>query len=227
MKTKLARKLAILFTLTVTSVGMLLPVSAATFDEQEVDQSLFVAIARPYGQNQYDLLVIEQIAGKKDCWAEDGSNPVLIDPLLLKFDFTGICRRSTDSNGYSIRVNGEDQGLNYILTVEPSNGELLLVGKNRNNPTQGEVLVGRTQGMASGFLKIILEPGWRITKRAYKGKILGHVYFSTNQLNPGNVPVEPPPGAIPLPGDVPVTPATPTIPQSQDVPVQPATPTIP
>lgn len=212
MKTKLAIKLAILFTLTLTGVGIVLPVRAANFDEKEVDQKLFVAIARPYGQNQYDLLVIEQIPGKKDCWAETGANPVAIEPLLLKFDFTGICRRSTDSNGYSIRVNGEDQGLNYILSIVNRDGELVLVGKNRNNSTQGEVLIGRTLGMSSGFLKIVLEPGWRITKRAYKGKTLGHVYFSSNQLSPGNSPVAAPPGAIPLPGDVPVTPPTPTIP---------------
>jgi hypothetical protein len=53
---------------------------------------------------------LEQIPGKQKCWSESGSNPVMIDPLLLNFDFTGICRRATDSNGYSIRLDGRISG---------------------------------------------------------------------------------------------------------------------
>src|SRR6056297_3510108 len=80
-----------------------IPANASTFEEQTIQQNNVVAIARPYGQGKYDLLIIEQIPDKRACWTESGSNPVLVDPLLLNFDFTGICRRATDSNGYSIR----------------------------------------------------------------------------------------------------------------------------
>ena len=191
-------KLAALFTATLTTALTMLPLNAATFEEQDLDQSSVVAIARPYGQSQYDLLVIEQIPQKQSCWQENGAKPVSVDPLLLKFDFTGICRRSTDSNGYSIRLNGEDQGLNYILRVIPREGELVLVGTNRNNPKEGEILIGRTQGMSSGFLKIVLEPGWRITKRAYKGKMLGHVYFSNSGQQVGNAENNQTPVALPV-----------------------------
>ena len=35
-------------------------------------------------------------------------------------------------------------------------------------------------------MKVILEPGWRFTKRSYQGKVLGHFYFTSNQLAPGS-----------------------------------------
>lgn len=171
--------LAVLATATLASVAIDNPVKAAvTFDEQEIDQNRIIAIARPYGTNKYDLLVIEQIPGKKTCWSESGSRPTIVEPLLLKFDFTGHCNRSTDSNGYSIRVDGRDFGLDYLLRIVERNGELFLVGTSRTNPSQRDIVIGRTYGLQRGFLKIHLNAGWRFSKRAYQGKVLGHVYFS-------------------------------------------------
>jgi Protein of unknown function (DUF3747) len=171
---------ALLAFLTVSSSGIEIDnaFATATFDEQQIDQNQIIAIARPYGRGKYDLLVIEQIPGKKQCWSESGSNPTLIDPLLLKFDFTGHCSRSTDSNGYSMRIEGRDLGLNYLLRVVERNGELLLVGTSRTSPNQADILLGRTYGMKQGFMKIQLNPGWKFSKRSYQGKVLGHVYFS-------------------------------------------------
>jgi hypothetical protein len=169
--------LATLVTVTVTSLISWQPVKASTFEETQVEPSNVIAIARPYGDNKYDLLVIQQMPGKQACWSESGSSPVLVEPLLLNFDFTGICSRATDSNGYSIRIDGQDYGLDYMLRIVERNGELVLVGTNRLNPNQ-EIIVGRTKGMASGFLKIQLESGWQFSKRTYKGKVLGHFYFS-------------------------------------------------
>ncbi|MDJ0511012.1 MAG: DUF3747 domain-containing protein [Crocosphaera sp.] len=178
---RLPLKLATLATVTLSSlIPINLPVKASTFSETALDQSKVIAIARPYGEGKYDLLVIEQIPGKQDCWAESGANPVLIDPLLLNFDFTGICRRSTDSNGYSIRLDGNDLGLDYLLRLVRRDGELVLVGTPRT-PGYEEIVLGSTQGMAAGFMKINLDPGWQFTKRTYKDKVLGHFYFSGSQ----------------------------------------------
>jgi hypothetical protein len=171
MKARLSIALTALMTLGITSTP------AANFDEQDIEQTQMVAIARPYGGNKYDLLVLEQIPGKRQCWSESGSNPVMIDPLLLNFDFTGICRRATDSNGYSIRLDGRDLGLDYILRIVERNGELYLVGTPRDS-RRPELVVGRTRGMQTGFMKIILEPGWKFSRRAFQGKSLGHFYFS-------------------------------------------------
>ncbi|MDJ0731233.1 MAG: DUF3747 domain-containing protein [Crocosphaera sp.] len=205
---RLPLKWATLATVTLSSlIPFNLPVKASTFSETALDQSSVIAIARPYGEGKYDLLVIEQIPDKRDCWTESGSNPVLIDPLLLNFDFTGICRRSTDSNGYSIRLDGNDLGLDYLLRLVPRNGELVLVGTPRT-AGYSEIVLGSTQGMAQGFMKINLYPGWQFTKRTYQDKILGHFYFSGSQA------------AIAAGGDLPDTPPATTTPVAQ-TPSQP------
>jgi hypothetical protein len=154
------------------------PSPAFTFGQQEIDQKQIIAIARPYGDNQYDLLILQQIPGKQQCWSESGSNPVIVEPLLLNFDFTGICERSTDSNGYSIRIDGQDYGLDYLLRIVQRNGELVLVGTHRTDSRQPEIVVGRTHGLGAGFLKISLLPGWQFTKRTYEGQVLSHVYLT-------------------------------------------------
>jgi hypothetical protein len=179
MKLSLPLKLATLATIAISSVIPVNSAKAATYDEKPVDQNQFIAVAAPYGNNKYNILVIEQIPGKKQCWAESGSNPTTVDPLLLKFDFTGNCKRSTDSNGYSIRLDGQDKGLEYLLSLVERNGELQLIGTSRTNPGEPGVVVGRTYGLNNGnFMKIALNPGWQFTKRTYQDKELGHVYFS-------------------------------------------------
>lgn len=152
--------------------------TAVTFQETEVKQEDFIAVAQPFGENRYNLLVIEQIPNKNRCWREVGENPVTVDLLLLNFDFTGHCRRSTDANGYSIRYDGQDYGLDYILALVERDGEVVLMGYNRRNPSAPPIMVGSTRGISNGPMKIFLNPGWRFTKRTYEGKVLGHVYFS-------------------------------------------------
>jgi len=174
-------------------------VNAVDFQQQEVEQNQFVAIARPYGGNKYDLLILRQIPGQRQCWQESGSNPVLIDPLLLNFDFTDSCERSTDSNGYSLRVNGQDLGLDYLLRVVKSNRELVLVASSRRNANSEDIVIGRTHGLSQGFMKFDLDRGWRFTKRAYQGRTLSHVYLTGDRsaINPSQSPSTFPPMAQP------------------------------
>ncbi|AOY81603.1 DUF3747 domain-containing protein [Moorena producens JHB] len=173
--------------------------SAATFEQKQVEQGNFIAVAQPFGANSHQLLIIEQKSNKRACWSESGTNPVIVDPLLLNFDFTGICGRSTDSNGYSMRMAGEDLGLDYILSIVERNGELLLVGKHRLDRKAPEVIIGRTGGISQGFMKIFLQPGWEFAKRMFNGKELGHVYLATNtplgntgSTDPSDLPPLPP-----------------------------------
>ncbi|YAI81998.1 MAG: DUF3747 domain-containing protein [cyanobacterium endosymbiont of Rhopalodia sterrenbergii] len=157
-----------------------IPSNASTFEQQEVNQDDLIAIARPYGDNKHDLLIIRQIPGQRKCWSESEANPVLVNPLLLNFDFTGSCERSTDSNGYSIRIDGQDYGLNYLLRIIEQDGELILIGTHRDDSNQPEIIVGRSNGIANGFIRLDLEPGWRFTKRTYNGRLLGHVYLTSD-----------------------------------------------
>jgi len=199
MKPRLFFRFIPLLTTTLTAFVANLPVQAVDFQQQEVDQNQFVAIARPYGGNKYDLLILQQIPGKRQCWQERGSNPVIIDPLLLNFDFTGSCERSTDSNGYSIRLNEQDLGLDYLLRVVERNGELVLVGTSRRNGNSEEIVIGRTHGLGQGLIKFDLDSGWRFSKRAYQGRALSHVYLTGDRsaINPSQSPLTFPPMAQP------------------------------
>lgn len=155
-------------------------VQAATFSEKEIDQSKFVLVAAPVGTSGiHQLLILEQISPDKQCWSESGSNPVVIDPLLLNFDFTGLCGRSVDSNGYSIRVDGEDLGGRYLLQIRKTDTDMVLMGIPDSKAGGDQAIeLGRTNGKTPGFAKINLDPDWRLTKRTFKKKTLGHVYIS-------------------------------------------------
>jgi hypothetical protein len=169
------------------TTGLLLqppPSLSMTFSQTEINQNKVVAVAIPRKSGSYTLLVLEQLSSKKSCWRESGSNPARVDPLLLNFNFTGICGRSTDSNGYSIRMKGKDVGLDYRLSFQKRKDDLILLGVPYRSGSGKPVEVGRTHGLKSGFLKIVLNPGWRFTRRVYNGKKLGHIYFSRDTAAP-------------------------------------------
>lgn len=218
MKTTRWLQVALLATASFFSVGTLSPTTAATFDTAEVNANNFIAVAVPYGNNQHQLLLIEQLSKQKACWNENGSNPVSVEPLLLNFDFSGICGRTTDSNGYSIRMNGEDLGLDYLLRIIERNGELVLVGSHRINRQAPDIEIGTTKGKSNGFTKIFLNPGWRLTRRTYQGKALGHIYLTSDSTAPATQAV--PPLTQPLPSTTqPLPPLTqPLPPRTQPLP---------
>jgi hypothetical protein len=182
MKSIFRRSIAALATVATAAVGFGTVVSgssvAASFGQKEVDQTKFAAIASPVNSgSSHQLLVLEQISSTKKCWGESGNAPTIVDPLLLSFDFTGICGRSTDSNGYSIRANGQDLGLQYSLRVQQRNGDMVLVGVPFGG--RGQTLeIARANGATNNFAKLNLKDGWRFTKRTYEGQTLGHVYLT-------------------------------------------------
>jgi N-acetylmuramoyl-L-alanine amidase len=196
MKSALPLKIAALATAAISIITPIDPGHAQTlFDETEVPQQNFVTVASPFGETsqRYTLIVMEQIPGQRACWGEIGSQPTVIDPLWDTFDFTSICRRNRDTNGYSIRINGQDYGQDYLPTLVRRGNDVLLVGIPRVGVQGNEILIGRSQGLASGPLKIALEPGWRFTKRTYQGQVLGHIYFSQNDSTTPPPPPPPPP----------------------------------
>lgn len=177
----LRHRFAVLATATLGIISTLGSAIATEFEQQEVDQNKFIAIAAPRVGSTPQLIVLEQIASDKACWKESGTNPITVEPLLLNFDFTGICGRSTDSNGYSIRMKGQDLALLYSLSIVRRNGSLVLIGTSNTDQNAPAIVIGRTHGISSGLTKLILEPGWRLTKRTFNGQTLGHVYL-TNDL---------------------------------------------
>ena len=167
--------------LTLASIGLFSQSKkslANDFTEKEIDPQQIIAVAIPFGYKEHKLEIIEQIPNRQQCWNESGTAPVMVDLLLLNFDHTDSCKRSKDSNGYSIRIDGNEKKSSlYLIKVLERNGELQVIAKHEN-PSLPELVIGRSRGLGEGALKIDLEPGWKITKRSYQGKTLGHVYLS-------------------------------------------------
>jgi N-acetylmuramoyl-L-alanine amidase len=186
--------IAAIATAVITASFPLLSLKAASITEQPVPQNQIVAVAVPAGSIGYNLAVVEQIPNKQKCWSETGSQPTIVDPLWTTFDFTGSCSRSTDSNGYSVRVDGQDTSLDYSLEVVEKDNELQLVARNRNDRSQ--TTVGKSFGKANGqYIKMYLNPGWQFTKKTVDGKVLGHFFFSGDSAAIAaagdNIPVPP------------------------------------
>lgn len=151
------------------------------FGQYEVEQGRFIAVAAPVGNSDgHQLLILEQISNERPCWTESGTNPIVVDPLMLSFDFTGVCSRSTDANGYSLRINGQDLALSYSFQIVDRPNDIVLVA-DLNDPTNRDapdIEIGHTYGQTDGFARIVLDPGWRFTKRTLDDRVLGHVYLT-------------------------------------------------
>ena len=155
--------------------GSFQSINAVDFGEKNIQEDNIAIIATPY-RHGYNLMIVEQIPDRRQCWSEYGDNPVAIAPLLLEFDFTYMCKRSTDSNGYSIRLDREDMGMDYLIDIVEEDGELHLVGMHRDRD------VGKTNGITEGSLKIFLNKGWQLTKRTYQGIETEHFYLSGSSI---------------------------------------------
>jgi hypothetical protein len=153
------------------------------FTAQSVESSRFIVLGRPVGDDDWTLLVLEQLAPAPRCWTArpDG----LVDPSLNRFNFTGICNRYIDSNGYSLRVGDQDLATSHHLRLVQVGSELRLLAAGETLPV--ELPVGRGSVPLrdrDGFVELRLEPGWTLQRRVYQGRGLSHLYFA----NPEGLP---------------------------------------
>jgi hypothetical protein len=150
----------------------------ALFGAREVPQERFVLVAAPIGDgSRAQLNIYEQITDRRPCFASSGASPARVDPLLGSFDFTGICSRYLDANGYSVRVGGDDLATTYRLSVVRSGNDNLLLAAPTRNQSGPEMVVARTQGNDTGFLLFVPEPGWKLMRRHFGNRALGHLYL--------------------------------------------------
>jgi len=182
------------------------------FNAAELDQSKFIIVAAPIGNGERaQLNIYEQRSNARPCFAVQGANPGQVTPLLATFDFTGICNRYIDANGYSLRIGGTDLATVYRLSVVRQNGDTQLLAIPTKTGAGPEMLVARAGGQAPGFLLLVPEPGWKLMRRSFGGRPLGHVYLYRDGW--------PPSAAV---GAAPALPAVPAGPASTATP--PATP---
>ena len=213
------------------SLGIATSTQAFQFDQQELNPDRVIAIAEPIRHGQlYKLLILEQISNVRPCWQERDGNPITVEPLLLNFDFTGICGRRSDSNGYSLRIAGADLDSQYRLQIVQREGVLVLLAIPARDQNSPALEIGRSNGVTTDFAKIELNAGWRMTRRLYNGQPLGHIYLTHDQdLNTliahawasgpfeSDRPILPPPTANQPSGQLPLSPRPP-------LPAQPVNP---
>ena len=166
-----------------TAVGLLVTgipqmgEARSLFESSSVPQKRFAVLAQPIGTVQWKLLVLEQIKAQPRCWTprQDG----LVEPSLNRFDFTGICKRYLDSNGYSLRSGGQDLGTRFRFRLKQSGASLKLEALDPQQ--KAPLLVGQARipgRNPNGFVPLQLEPGWTLERRVYQGRKLNHLYFA-------------------------------------------------
>ncbi|KPQ34000.1 MAG: Protein of unknown function (DUF3747)/S-layer homology domain [Phormidesmis priestleyi Ana] len=198
--------------------------NSSLFGAQETSQDPYILVAQPTsrlgGRQRYGLMIIEQKRSEPLCYSTTGSNPTQVNILLLNFDFSGICGKSTDTNGYIVRVNGQD--IAYDPTIEEKDGVLVMYGMPRRSAGSDArpIIIGQTDGIAAnGFTKITMRPGWRLTRQTYTGNVTGRTYLTNDstlaqlvQQSGGDVIAQPPTTPT-TPPTTPITPpTTPTTP---------------
>ncbi|TVS07554.1 MAG: DUF3747 domain-containing protein [Cyanobium sp. PLM2.Bin73] len=152
--------------------------AASLFQTAELNPANFAVVAAPIGNGERaQLNIYEQLNDRRACFAVNGSQPAVVEPLLATFDFTGICSRYLDANGYSLRIGDTDLAPGYRLSVVRFNDDNLLLAVPTRSGIGPEMVVARTNGPGTDYLKLVLEPGWQLKRRAYNGRNLGHVYL--------------------------------------------------
>lgn len=185
------RRLTTLTALTAAAIGASAIAStsaiAQNYSQQPIPSDRAVAIAEPVANGRfYKLLVLQQLTDQRACFEEKAGTPTVIEPLLLNFDFSGICGRASDSNGYSVSIGNEDLSRQYRLQVTRQGDNLVLVAMpgalpGRSGSALPVLEIGRSNGVANDFVKLELDPGWQLARRALNGSAQGHVYLSNSQ----------------------------------------------
>ena len=194
----------------------------AQMTQQELDVNGVTVVASPYqGGAMHQLLIVEQLTNARACWSEQKNQTAtnqtitIVNPLLADFDFSGICGRATDSNGFSVRMGGRDFDWRYTMQVVEQNGDLRLMARSTvKNQAIPDLLIGRVGGSTPGFAKINLEPGWRVTRRVAQGKLTGHFYLTSDRTLEQVVATMQPSGTTAVPEMTPVAPVTTPVPSS-------------
>jgi hypothetical protein len=169
--------LAVFASALATGLPQVANAQGSVFTAADVDESQFVMVSAPIGKGESSQLnIYEQRTSARPCFAVSGASPAVVDPLLASFDFTGICNRYIDGNGYSLRIGGDDLGTRYRLSVVKSGSDVELLAVPTRDPSRPTMVVARSGGPGNGFIKLNLESGWKLMRRQYGKRTLGHLY---------------------------------------------------
>ena len=81
-----------------------------------------------------------------------------------------------------MRVGSSDLGTVYRLSVVKQANDTLLMALPTKPGAGPEMVVARSGGSGAGFLLLVPEPGWKLMRRQFGGRALGHVYVYRDSL---------------------------------------------
>ncbi|MBE9136656.1 DUF3747 domain-containing protein [Nodosilinea sp. LEGE 07088] len=192
-------------------IGQTGTILAQQFGNIAINEANFLVVSVPGSVAQpHRLYIVEQLQTSPACWEilNPGGEPTQVNALWNTFDFSGICRLQRDSNGYAIRLNGQDVA-GARFEVNQRDGDLLLQFAP-STISRDRITIGRANGISpTGFTQLDLNPGWSLTKRTFNGQIVSsHLLYFTNDMTlaqlQGETGTTPPPTTTP-----PVTPPAP------------------
>lgn len=160
------------------SMALQAPVLANTaiMDAVGVDTSQFAVVSAPIsGSGRAQLQIYEQLPSQRACYSFSGNT---VEPLLVNFDFTNVCKRYIDSNGYSLRIGRNDLGTAYSLSVRRVQSEHVLEAVPSRPEAGPRLVIARTTGdSGEKFLRFQLAEGWSLRRRSWQGVRLDHLYI--------------------------------------------------
>ena len=153
--------------------------AAGFFEAEPMAEGSTVALAKPVDGTRWGLVVVERLQPESDCWRREADGLVSLGANALSND--SLCNRLQSSSGYSLRAAGQDLPSPWRLRIEAVGNRLELQALNPSLPepiTIGTApLVNSTDG--TSLPAFSLNPGWSFQKRSYQGRLLSHVYFSS------------------------------------------------
>lgn len=157
--------------------------AAGIFGANPLADESTVALAQPVDGSRWNLVVVQRLQGSTGCWRRQDDGLVSLEPEALSND--AVCSRLQSSSGYSLRAAGQDVGMPWRLRVEPVGNrlELQAFSPSQNTPitiaTAPLVNGGTGTGSGVALPAFSLNPGWSFQQRSYEGRLLSHVYLSS------------------------------------------------
>jgi len=163
-------------------LGCLAFFSIAMAQERPITEGSAVLVAFPFNKGErYNFVVFEQISGKRKCFDKNGTTPVVVDPLLLNFNWVGSCRRH-GLEGVGLKINGKDESLQFGFVVRKVGNEIQMNSfriVNRRMDLSTKKLIARTRGFVAGtMMELKLEPGFSLSRKQLSAKDTHYIFIN-------------------------------------------------
>lgn len=167
---------------------------AGVFGSQPLVEGATVALAQPLDNDQWKLILVEQLQpGAASCWSRQSDGSLLLAPQISGAQASesqltsseaaagdSRCSRLQSSSGYSLRAADGELPSPWRLRIAAGAAGLELQALNPSLSKPLTVaLAPRPPAAGEGLVSFRLEPGWSFRGRTYAGRRLSHIYLAS------------------------------------------------